>query len=105
MESLENDMKEDLKRLHNAVTEAEGSAKKAAEHEQSIEDSKKILGKILEDYDRLRAIPSLATQLREEEERTAEQPPQEAPIPEEDAEVAARLKGKIDPSESEGQNS
>lgn len=63
----------------------------------------------------MRAIPSLATQLRGEEERTTTsqmvnepppgQPPQEAPTPEEDAEVAARLEGKIDPSEGEGQNS
>jgi uncharacterized membrane protein YccC len=105
VKSLENDMKGDLKRLHDAVTEAEGSAKKAAEHERAIEDSKKILDKILEDYDRLRAIPSLATQLRVEEERTTEQPPQEVPTPEEDAAVEARLRGKIDPPIGEGQDS
>ena len=113
VKSLESDMKEDLKRLRDAVAEAEGSAKKAAEHEQSIKDSQKIVDKILEDYDRLRAIPELSTQLRGEEERAVSpQPvtgtslgrfPQEALAPEEEAEVTDRLKGKINPPEGVGQ--
>ncbi len=113
MESIENDMKEDLKRLRDAVAEAEGSAKKAGGHAQSIEDSKEIVSKILEDYDRLRAIPTFSAQFRGEEEVAVSpqpvaetplaQPPQGPLATEEDAEVADRLKGKIDTPEGEGQ--
>lgn len=106
VKSLESDMKEDLKRLRDAVTEAEGSAQKAAGHAQSIEDSKEIVGKILQDYDRLRSIPTLSAQLGVSPQPIVEaalaQPSQEPPATEEDAEVANRLKGKIDPPEGEG---
>lgn len=109
---LESDMKEGLKRLRDAIAEAEGSAKEAAKHAQAIEDNKKIVDKILQDYDRLRSIPTLSAQLRGDEqvgvspqpiEETAlAQPPQESPTTEEDAEVADRLKGKFDPPEDKG---
>jgi hypothetical protein len=112
MESLENDMKEALKRLHDAVAEAEASVKRAATHEQSIEDSKKVVNKTLEDVDRLRvSVESLYAQHRGEvaaaapepvAEAAVEQPPSEPLSAEEDAEVAARLKDKINSPEGEG---
>lgn len=112
MESLENDMKEASKRLHDAVNAAETSAKKAAGHEQSIEDSKKVVNKTLEDVDRLRVgVASLSAQFRGEEaaaapqpvaEAAVEQPPSEPLAADEDAEVAARLKDKINSPEGEG---
>ena len=112
MEFLENDMKEALKRLRDAVAEAEASAKKAAGHEQSIEDSKKVVTKALEDVDRLRVgVASLYAQRGGEEPAAAPQPVEEAPVEEprseplaaeEDAEVTARLKDKINPPEGEG---
>jgi len=113
MESLENDMKEDLTRLRDAVAEAEGSAKKAQGYAQSIEDSKEIVNKILKDYDRFRAISTFTPQLGEEKEVVVsaqsvpegggERRPSEPSANEEDAQVAERLKGKIDTPNDEGQ--
>lgn len=113
LESVEIEMKESLKRLRDAVAEAEGSAKKAAKHAQSVDDSATVLNKTLEDAHRLRHdVASLYTQLRGEQSAAAPPQPiaeaapgQPSPEPlaaEEDAEVAARLKGKIDSPEGEG---
>jgi uncharacterized membrane protein len=113
LEALDRDMKESLNRLHEAVSMAEASANKAAKHARSIEDSKTILNKTLEEVDRLRAsVVSLHDQVRGEAasaaapiqtaEAEAAQPPPEPSGEDEDAEVAARLKGKIDSAGEEG---
>ncbi len=115
LELIENNMKEVLQRLHDAVTEAEASAKKAAGHEQSIEDSTKVVSKTLKDIDALTlrlGVASLSDQVRGEEvsavaqpagEAGGDQPASEPLAAEEDAEVAARLKDKINSPEGGGQ--
>jgi hypothetical protein len=113
LESVENEMKESLKRLRVAVAEADASAKKAAGHEQSIEDSTKVVNKTLKDIDALKlGVASLSAQVRGEEVSAVAQPATEAggdqPVSEplaaeEDAEVAARLKDKINSSKGGGQ--
>lgn len=111
MESLEKEMKDSLSRLREAVTAAEGSAKKAAEHEQSIMDGTAVLSKNLQDVDRLQtSLESCLAQVRGEVAAVQPSPPvseggvlrhsPEASTTAEDAEVAARLQGKIDPEES-----
>jgi peptidoglycan hydrolase CwlO-like protein len=113
LESVENEMKESLKRLRDLVGEAEGSANKAAKHAQSIEDSEKVLNKTLESVDNLRAyVASLDAQQRGEQaaathpqpiaEAAPVQPSSEPQAADEDADVTSRLKGKINPAESEG---
>jgi hypothetical protein len=106
LESVENEMKESLKRLREAVGEAETSANKAAKHARSIEDSEKVLNKTLIEVDRLRAKLSGEQSAVEPPEPIAEaasRPPSPEPqTAEEDAEVAARLQGKIDSPEGEG---
>jgi hypothetical protein len=107
-------MKESLDRLNKAVVEAEQSATKAAGHELSIKDTETILTKALEDVDKLRtSVAALRDQMGGAGLPIEEPPPlasdQEiiAPISNlsdaaEDAEVAERLRGKINPPEGEG---
>jgi hypothetical protein len=113
LQSLETEMKDSMARLRDAVTEAETSANKAAGHAQSINDSQKVLNKALEDVDKLRTfVASLHAQVGRElvgeapspsvAEAAVAQPPPEPSAADEDAEVAARLKGKINSAEGEG---
>jgi hypothetical protein len=113
MEPLEKEMKDSLNRLREAVTVAEGSAKKAADHEQSIKDNIAVLNKALEDVDRLQtSLESCLAQVRGEgaavrpsatvAEGAVVQHSPEPSTTEEDAEVAAHLQGKIDPEEGKG---
>jgi uncharacterized membrane protein len=106
-ESLEKDMKESLERLHDSVSQAEDSANKAAEHAQSIMDTAAILDKVLRDVDTIRAKFTAVNNASEAESYGETPGPAAAeasvePSPsEEDAEVAARLEGKIELKDGE----
>ena len=111
LEYIEKDLKDSRDRIHDAVEEAEASATKAAGHEHSLGDSKKVLAETLREVDRLRTgVASLSAQVQQTPAapaNVAQAAAPEAPeaagaevVPEpsaanEDAEVAARLKGKI----------
>jgi hypothetical protein len=111
IESIESEMKASLNRLNNAVSEAESSARKAAASALSVDDSKIVLNKSLEDVARMQAsIALLHPQDVGEQhdvppsskEAVVIPPPSQFPDTDEDAEVSARLKGKINSTEGEG---
>lgn len=113
LESWDREIRRSVDKVHEAVAEAENSANKAAEHARSIEDNKIVLNKTLEDVDQLRArVEWLRAQVGAEEPgvgpaRTVPEAEVAQPLPEpisteEEAEVAARLKDKIDPKGDEG---
>jgi hypothetical protein len=108
MENLEKDMKASLNRLHETVFEAETSAKKAAGYEESFKENIAVLNKSLEKVDRLQTdLQPYLAQTRVEEPTLGPPLPsvEDIEVPhssepstaEEDAEVEAYLKGKIDP--------
>jgi hypothetical protein len=114
MKLLESEIKNSMNRLHEAVAEAEGSAKKAATHEQTLQNGVLILNQALQERDRLREnFTSQHTQKSEEQsdlpsssaEATVIPPPTQSSVTDEDAEVSALLKDKIDLPEGEGNKS
>lgn len=102
--SHEDSIKESLAKIRDAVGDAERSARKAAEHEQSINASQQVLNRALKDIDRWQAgIAAGACHDRSGAAPSVPIPPQKTEqaspesLPEEDAEVSKLLKGKIKP--------
>lgn len=102
LETLENDLKADKVKMLDAIRDAEASARKAAEHERSITDSKQVLSETLKEVDRLRqSVSAICEQVRQTPTNpqigapSVTQPQPEAVSASEAAEVAAQLEGKI----------
>jgi hypothetical protein len=109
LKTLAKDGDDSAKRLRDLVAEAEKSANKAAEYSKSIEGDREVLNRALKDLDRFRA----ASDGRSDESGggssaavAAEPGPMAAEseidpeVTQEDAEVAARLNGKIEPRQT-----
>jgi uncharacterized protein HemX len=98
----EDELKDTLKRAHEAEEDAKKSADKAAKSSREIEDTQAIIDRVLKDVDEIRAKLKGAPELQEGREAIAPQAeqkaagePSETVSAKEEADVAERLKGKI----------
>jgi hypothetical protein len=104
----EDELKDTLKRAHEAEEDAKKSADKAAKSSREIEDTQAIIDRVLKDVDEISAKLKNIPEFQGKREPVALQPeskaasePADTVSAKEEADVAERLKGKIPGSSGE----